>query len=1801
MSLLLPRKKKIEDAIPVATLRVAKPNAVATFSMSNQQVRPQAAQPSAVKPTVVNWVPSTNPGRIATPNHSNIFKDFGAGFQQQASKAADVLIKGTAAANVGFNEINPFIDDQQRQQNFMDIYNRAEELRKKNSEKKDIKGDNFQLTSDDIGVRDIGNKDKMLRLVGESLDASLFATQFINPTGLAVKGAAKPLVQAAKNIGKEAGMFGALDATAAGATTYGETGDIKQSLQNAALTGVTSAALQGSLMGLGEGIGAGRRAIAKGASNAPSAPTNVAVDTNTTLARAAAQLEDMQNGTFRVDKNLDIPTDIVSRAENQGIRSIEQRDNPYGAAYQPDTRSIYLNDQSYATPENLFQELGHDAYFNKLTPEERGSFLDSRDIGYEQAKGRKGYTAEDLASEDFSVYFARALQGNLDDVPLKYRATVARAAEVALKEAADASPEAVTKLVEAAQKVDTTRPLTTTTGKPSVTGKGFNNADDFTDAELPRVEQITPQNALSDQQLLEARQQLNRPRVESRQAPNIVEQGDYVPVEERMAQGSQAAKSRYQPMSWFDKIRETWDKNTQGIASDRRLAKQKGVKLRDLEKTRSLEALAQRAGKYQQEAQVFLEDSPIARKIEELGYDTPEADAWNTYRMAMRHMEQVQDGRPEILKASDDEVVDFINRYEAENPTARQDLMDISSEYRWLQQEAARNQVVDGDTVLSAQTKQDGTPYQFWSPIERAMPDELQRGKMDMAPVAGGARQQIIQDFKGSELDLDVSFDPMVDYVNNVYKQIGRRRTGGELVRRTREGVPGARIIQEGADDAARKQLRRAYREKAKDLQKLLNEQRRLKSNKRAAALKMRGKEFNATKVAKQELLSLTDDKAVRRAIRNMESNELLDVFNALSDPDVGRYKALRESLNNRTAEHQQLVTKLDDLKAQIEGNKFDRAEITDDILELKTDPTTGRQTISILENGGVTKLEVDPAMARFLQGMGQKELSSLAKTAKKIQQPFRLVLTGFLNPPFQVLNAAWNEVMAGILSPQGVRVYSPRAIWHGLKSIDSSEPFQQALAAGGTNRFTGNWDVTPTTTTAKAIAENATLLKKSAATLKSPSKAMHKADIPFAKIENSQRTRVAYQAARARLAKKGIRKPTMDDILNDPEAIADAVYAYNNVLPNFGNLSNVMRNLDSALMYAGASQAGTRELFKNIARDPKGAGLRLAALTSAMAGLQAYNATQDAYEEFFSEMDESGKNYVVDNSAVLMLPGAHKVTKQEAFESDGELSEGEWVGVVKLPVPPELRPIQTAINRTMLARAQEKGVPLKDYAGAMLDLMTGGARTLSNPAIDMGYGLATGVDRFTGKEIVPDNLKYEDPENQKFDWTSPAAVKASEIINGMLELAGADKRVSPLEAEYVISKAGFPGKVVQGIGKDGGVPAAVKGDIERRFTKTYGKTEGKRYYENVDEAAGVLDNESDRNAFFALHGSDPTPGIFSTAEEALMMLNRPELYEAEKKLNDLQVAAGKENNPFFDLDESQRSVVLSMQANRGVNPGDKAMLDVIEKNNPWLEDYNKKVSAFYDKIFSDLEKSGGQKLDDDGNTKKEAAELKALGVKKPESNDALSKKFRVLEGIEDAADRAQFYDDNPDLTDYLSDLEEYNRAKRAYLNLPQLDRYPTNPTLEKLQKTYFDLPKSERKTFIKANPALAQFWADKNVYKLQEAAARARYETEDWSGDDLDNLMKVAKNISYNGYQATDGFYGGSGGGYGSGGSGRSRGSGGSSKVLNPRQYAIDINAGGTFARPTVKTPAKGKKVKKYVARKQKALPKVTIKKSKV
>lgn len=235
-----------------------------------------------------------------------------------------------------------------------------------------------------------------------------------------------------QNIARSAGIAAAIDMAApAGLKVLGRAGG---KLING-LTGSASAQQVDNIAGFADNLpGRSTNIVTDLIEETDPAIIREALGVSEPVAQQLAQetSEEAMVETLRrleVDPNVQISPEIRERMEREGITDVRVGQSQYGAEYDRNGR-ITVTGQDAATDENLYHEIGHAVWLNRLTPDEKAVFAATRGRAANEAASRPGYSLDDIASEDFSDYTRLALTGRLGEVPDPVRGIVAKYAGI---------------------------------------------------------------------------------------------------------------------------------------------------------------------------------------------------------------------------------------------------------------------------------------------------------------------------------------------------------------------------------------------------------------------------------------------------------------------------------------------------------------------------------------------------------------------------------------------------------------------------------------------------------------------------------------------------------------------------------------------------------------------------------------------------------------------------------------------------------------------------------------------------------------------------------------------------------------------------------------------------------------------------------------------------------------------------------------------------------------------------------------------------------------------------------------------------------------------------------------------------------------------------------------------------------------------------------------------------------------------------------------------------------------------------
>lgn len=800
--------------------------------------------------------------------------------------------------------------------------------------------------------------------------------------------------------------------------------------------------------------------------------------------------------------------------------------------------------------------------------------------------------------------------------------------------------------------------------------------------------------------------------------------------------------------------------------------------------------------------------------------------------------------------------------------------------------------------------------YDTYFPLQKITPKGLEKPSVDAKPAGSIGEQHVLRDLEGGKSPVNPSLGVVLDRVVTARKELNRVRLSKLFAKRVSEGDAPGKIFQTTEQVKTRKGL--------KELADQVNVLRELSKKTYGSAVGRSQKshrsvtqtQAKAAAEAKKSLKANVTSKEAKADIDRMSKKELVHVFDFLSGktaPTISEAGHARTAatLDRRLAKRTALRKEVDAIKSELDELKGIRSEAREAQFSLSTDPHTNKPVISGLDDGGVPfKVEVDPEIYRTMQGLGQNP-NQVIQAIRKASTPFRAAWTGWLNPLFTLVSyALYDPLATAVISRGGARaLISPKAIGASLKSFHSNDAFTSLLTEHGMQRSTASM-LPEAIRRPDFITAERTLGQKIKLALTHPKQTSDRLDVVMGKFMESSRVRIARWKYDDAIKNK----------MTKEQAVAEAVFAANNVMPNYVRVGNLARILD-VVPYTAASIAGTRAQLKGLRNDKAAYAARLgtAVVLPGIASTMQNHSTE-AGKRFYDDMISSGKESILDYNYIIVMPGAHKDEKT-----------GEWEGIIKIPVAPEFRSIHRAVWRQ--TREAVTGNGLADpqiYAGAALDYLTGGTTPLGwkgtsekdtslqggiskpnkvrfglnenteIPAVSLLAGLSTGIDPMNGREIVPGDLRYEDKQNQVTRGTSELAKWIGKTLN-----------VSPLKAQYTLSQFGLPAKTAQGIAEGKSLGESLKDETVNKFTQAKGMSSGQQFSTLKESLTRKIKDPASRKIFEAMYTKKTGRSILDSERRAGLLLssfqNNNDVWEAVKALNSFSKAKGETHDPLFD------------------------------------------------------------------------------------------------------------------------------------------------------------------------------------------------------------------------------------------------------------------------------------------------------------
>lgn len=1117
------------------------------------------------------------------------------------------------------------------------------------------------------------------------------------------------------------------------------------------------------------------------------------------------------------------------------------------------------------------------------------------------------------------------------------------------------------------------------------------------------------------------------------------------------------------------------------------------------------------------------------------------ARGFETYRVYRDELERIAGNEPNTLGIDPRGMARYVSDYNIANPNA-------AAHAAILRQSSLKNLAervkagIDDPYLLEYASKRPSyNPRRPVSPEDQVLPS-----------VSGGVRSGA-KTTKGrsatsggeSESPLDLFY---VDNANTV-KGLAEQRIGlivrdmarqGEKFRGTefKELINAETVKKHKNALREMKQVHETLTKLGKERRTVRTKTKGATAERKAAQAQSKASEERAVRLVKDRLrvISGKSEKKgetqafsdVANEVNSLSKQSALQIFDAMARNDTKTLASALRTLNKNkgasddmTRAVAQLKDEYQELSSGIRNVNEERIGTVNEVKETYQNLNTGEQTYSYRFEGETGKVRIPIEVAKELDSRNKALTRSLTDRGLNAAANSQKVFwTGFLAPVFKTWNVLIkNPVLAGLNAPglSGVGLNAGKSVIKQVFQTKGSKELMKTFREKGMIYENLMQSRNIYRDSADDVASRANVIsffnRNPIKTLGDIGKGLNQV---LATFDNIQRKAVA----------EGVYKKSLRQGYSEEQARWIGAAAPARVFGDFNRVSALARNMEALIPFTGALQSGSRALREAYRTRPGETALKTSILVGGMGALTGYSLSNAA--EYYKDMKDQNKEYILDNNWVLAWPGAKKD------------ADGKWSGILNIPLTPDLRPINKAVREAMIEMANGDlpnvaalgyevfNTYTGDITGSIYDEVATRradgnkiAGTFAGSAIGAAAKVAFGNDPSTLKPLADEFTAGKGRTEQATEFTSDLAKNISKVTGGFL---------TPLQVDAFLTRAGKTGDVLQN--KEGDRLNIFGQGFLKDFQPGTSESKGAKFYDDLEDTgqefirSGKL-KEDDFRFVQSLYAKNSVKSVEDGALRAQGLLTRPGALDFVREMDRRKRARGELADPFFGLTSDRQQRVLRYRASKDLNSAKQAydksgnpLFTSLGLDEKWYNGdggYKDKEEVYFDKLGTTQKKD----------LKKKRGELAGLGNKNSQQAQSLKRDISRLEGnIE-------------------SQILTYSGAKK-----------PDNPAMEKLQDKYHTLTKGARSNFLDANPELLEYWAE---------------------GDKFTNAERIALGLKVGGEDS----FGGTGGSQFAGGYGR-RGSRGG--YGNSGGYSS--GGGSTSSTRTAKyvstTPPKGVKVKK-------------------
>ena len=491
-------------------------------------------------------------------------------------------------------------------------------------------------------------------------------------------------------------------------------------------------------------------------------------------------------------------------------------------------------------------------------------------------------------------------------------------------------------------------------------------------------------------------------------------------------------------------------------------------------------------------------------------------------------------------------------------------------------------------------------------------------------------------------------------------------------------------------------------------------------------------------------------------------------------------------------------------------------------IKELKSG-STGKHTISYIENGVKKTYEVAPEIEAVAKSLNREQIGFLGKVVSVPTRVLRLGATG-LNIPFVASNVVKDQLTALVNTNKAAKtsLINPmnflKAVFSAAKHDDLYEELIRQ-GAGGTSFDIGRQ--APLQTIQK-IRSGRNIASKIGYTIKHPTELVTAIENLIGRSEEIARIQ---QFRGTREALRGTRTAQDASML--------AAKAARENTANFARSGDWGKVINLILPYFNAGIQGARSTVRALQQRPVQTGTKIAiGLFTPVTAATMWNLSDPARKKVYEDIDDFEK----ENNIILVL------------DPSQPLEKGRYGGVLKIPLQQGFGALSSVVRRGIEASHGLDPVKAREIAANLIQFSTSMnvgspnelASSLTPQALKVPLETMTNTNLYTGKQIVPQYMKSKPVDEQVFDHTS-----------GTSRIIGKALNTSPLLVQNAIGTSfGGVGRQVTNasdtlLNKAGIIPESQIGgeDIATATEKRFGSASGGKKLDQAYKAKEQKDN----------------------------------------------------------------------------------------------------------------------------------------------------------------------------------------------------------------------------------------------------------------------------------------------------------------------------------------------------------------------